>query len=335
MTEFTVFFAPQGERHMAEGHSEIAAIAERHGLEQVSALSASGGAIAVTDLGFQDADAYHPYRLDAPDAAGAETFLARELPYHEGLVILRHPDRYAPRKDIFLTGDAGLAEELSQTGFPALVALPGQTGQIGRALIGAGAAQSAEDPDADMFMQTGEISSTMRPVPRDLSRPGAAPFPVVLGRTALVAGRDAEGKALSDVDLMDRVTALMGGDAYELQREGDAITGGVYETEDFAIEFSVMPPPFADIGHDGPVVYFEQTFDTVPTGPEFTVEESVDQGLRRVAEAIGLCLAVEIPYAATEGWLVGYRRKADGGLDAVRAWLDEQAAEGDGEEDED
>jgi len=44
---------------------------------------------------------------------------------------------------------------------------------------------------------------------------------------------------------------------------------------------------------------------------------------------------VEIPYAATEGWLVGYRRNADGGLDAVRAWLDEEAAQGDGEADED
>ncbi|MEQ8900351.1 MAG: hypothetical protein RID11_19020 [Roseovarius sp.] len=331
MTEFTVFFAPQGERHMVEGHSEIAAIAERHGLEQASAFSASGGAFAVTDLGFQDADAYHPYRLDTPDAAGAETFLARELPNHDGIVILRHPDRYEPRKDIFLTVDPGLAADLSEAGFPALVAGPGQAGLIRRALSGAGAAQATEDLDAEMLMDAGEISSTMRPVPHDLSRPGAAPFPVVLGRSALVGGWHAAGRALSEIELMDRVTALMGGDAYELQREDDAIIGGVYETEDFAIEFSVMPRPFADIGYDGPVVYFEQTFDTVPTGPEFTVEESVDQGLRRVAEAIGLCLAVEIPYADTEGWLVGYRRRADGDLEAVRAWLDEEAAEGDGE----
>jgi len=53
---FTYFFAPQGDRHMAKRHSEIAAFAGRHGLNQVTAKVAEGEDMEIHDLGYQIAD---------------------------------------------------------------------------------------------------------------------------------------------------------------------------------------------------------------------------------------------------------------------------------------
>ena len=312
---------------MAKRHSEMAAFAGRHGLNQVTAKVAEGENIEVHDLRYQIADGYHPYRLNVSDPALAQNFLSIEMPFHDGIVILRHPDRYEPRKDPIMTVDTSVAAELAAAGFPAIAVQPGQAYLIGNILNGARLEDISEDVESEMFSAAGDVSRVMRSIPEPFLRAKAEPFAVVLGRNALVGGWDSQGRSLSQIELMDSLVGLMGGAEYALLREDDLIAGGIYQTNGFSMDFAALPAPAADIGYDGPLIYFEQNFEAAlaDTDVDLIPEESVDLGLRRIASEVGLCLAVEMAHDASEGWLVGYKRKSGGELESLKVWADEEA----------
>ena len=329
----TIFFALMGGPSLDPDYSALGAFSDRHGLvaEQQQVVTGDLGRIA--DLGYRIDDEFRAYRGDFVSTDAARAFFATELGHSEAIAILAHPDRYAPREDVLLSYDAPVVAEMQGAGFAAAVPNPAQPDAFAALLLGTPgrAAEIAEAVDDEMFGgpdDAPDLVSAERLVPETLLRPGAVPFPVVLGRGAIVGGWTGPGQPMAPLEVMDRITALMGGLRYQIDMQGDALVGGQYEAADSAIEFSVVNGPIADgAPHPGPAVEIQQYFDAVEEEAESPVEETIEDGLRVLANEIGLSLAIEVPYNASSGELAGFARAADGTLSEVRLPYDAEAGD--------
>lgn len=326
----TIFFALMGGPSVDPDYTALSAFSDRYGLVAEGQQVVTGDLGRIADLGYRIDDEFRAYQGDFVNAEAARAFFATELSHQEAIAILAHPDRYAPREDVLLSYDAPVVAEMQGAGFAAAVPNPAQPEAFAALLLGApGAGQAvAEAVEDEMFSPEDgapEIVSIERIVPETLLRPGAVAFPVVLGRSAFVAGWDGPGRAMAPLEVMDRITALMGGISYQIDMQGDVVVGGQYDARDSAIEYAVMDGPIAEgLPHPGPAVEMLQYFDAVEEA-ETPVEETIDDGLQVLAREIGLSLAVEVPYNASAGDLVGYARAADGSLSPVKLAYDAEA----------
>ena len=315
----TILFVLHGPRHDDAGHSELSAMAARHGLAVSSVARAEGPGMVLDDLGYRMADAYRPYRATAASMERAVAFLRVELDLHEGVTILRHPDRNDPRTDLLIVTDAALATELRQAGFAAAHADPRDPSAIAYLLQEVASAGPVADPSAEMFEQEDDRTTRPHAVPPGSLRPGAAPFPVVLSRAAILAGWTADGHAMSPLAVMEHVTGLMGGTEMTLFLSSGVVVGATHEADGHAMEFTVeTEAPAGDLPHPGPFVEMRQYFDALTgAGGDPVPEQSVEHGLAALAASLGLCLAIEVPYDAAAGVLRGFVRSPDGRLEPL------------------
>lgn len=318
--QLSVICMPQGVRHQSSNHSELDGFAARHNLTRSSQYVVAGHGITIFDLRFRDADDYHPYRAEFRDGQIAVDFFSKEMSFHDGIAILRSADIYDPRKDVFLVSDPILFNDLSQAGFAVFRFDESRPDQLLSVL--AAVEPFDFDEEAEMFAEPDVTTMETRLLPADQHVPDSEPFPVVLGRGALV-GADNVANALT---LMDRLTALMGGEAYSVTRSDDLIIGGLYEADGFSMEYSVVPTSdFPMLGHDGSLIEMHQYFDVVEDSEGAMIEETVDDGVQRLARAFGLCVAIEVPFDQSAGWLSGYKVGPDGVLVPLRFPYDAEA----------